>query len=188
MTIDAGLVEQIDALLPQTQCRKCGFQGCRPYAEAMAQGAADINRCPPGGEAGIRRLASLLDKPFKMLDPACGSEQPRLLAVIDEASCIGCTKCLPPCPVDAIVGASKLMHTVLSDRCTGCELCVAPCPVDCIRMMPAPTQDWTALQAHEARQRYQAKQRRMQRQAQEKQARLEKQKQMLARVVKNPRP
>jgi len=184
MTIDAGLVEQIDAILPQTQCRKCGFQGCKPYAEAMAYGEVDINRCPPGGEAGIRRLALLLGRAVKPLDPSCGIEQPRLLAVIKESDCIGCTKCLPPCPVDAIVGASKLMHTVLVELCTGCALCIEACPVDCIRMEPAPIDVWSASMADDSRRRFQVKQQRLAQQEIDKKARLEKQKQMLARLGK----
>jgi electron transport complex protein RnfB len=132
------LADRIDALLPQTQCEQCGFHGCRPYAEAIAADEAGIDRCPPGGAAGIRRLAHLLDRPVVPLDPAHGVEKPRTLARIVEADCIGCTKCIQACPVDAIVGASKVMHTVLSDLCTGCELCVPACPVDCIRLDPMP--------------------------------------------------
>ena len=128
--------DQIDALLPQTQCTRCGYPGCRPYAEALAAGAAEINRCPPGGADTIAALARLLKQPVRPLDPACGAAGPALVAQIDEAACIGCAKCLPPCPVDAIVGAQKQMHTVLLALCTGCELCVAPCPVDCISMVP----------------------------------------------------
>jgi electron transport complex protein RnfB len=130
-----ALADRIDALLPQTQCRQCLFPACRPYAEAMARGEAEINRCPPGGEAGIRALAALLGRPVLPLDPAHGVEKPRVVAVIREAECIGCTKCIQACPVDAIVGASKLMHTVLADWCTGCELCLPPCPVDCIDLV-----------------------------------------------------
>ena len=132
------LATRIDALLPQTQCEQCGFHGCRPYAEAMARGEAPINRCPPGGAAGIDRLAALLDTPVLPLDPAHGVEKPRMLARVIEADCIGCTKCIQACPVDAIVGAAKLMHTVLPDHCTGCELCVPACPVDCIVLEPMP--------------------------------------------------
>jgi electron transport complex protein RnfB len=135
------LAERIDAILPQTQCEQCGFHGCRPYAEAIAAGEAPINRCPPGGAAGIARLADLLGQPVLPLDPAHGVEKPRTLARIVEADCIGCTKCIQACPVDAIVGAAKLMHTVLADDCTGCELCVPACPVDCIVLEPMP-QDW----------------------------------------------
>jgi electron transport complex protein RnfB len=134
------VIDQINALLPQTQCGKCGYQGCRPYAEALAAGAADINRCPPGGEEGIRALASFFGVPPKPLDPACGEHKPRSVALIIEEDCIGCAKCLAACPVDAIVGAAKQMHTVIATECTGCELCIAPCPVDCIEMRETPTE------------------------------------------------
>jgi electron transport complex protein RnfB len=129
----------IDALLPQTQCTRCGYAACQPYAEAIARGEAAINQCPPGGGATIVALARLLHRDPLPLNPANGIEQPHTVAQIDESRCIGCTKCLPPCPVDAIVGAQRLMHTVLVDVCTGCELCIAPCPVDCITMVPAAT-------------------------------------------------
>ncbi|WAR44145.1 RnfABCDGE type electron transport complex subunit B [Methylomonas rapida] len=176
------LAERIDALLPQTQCRKCGFEGCKPYAEAMAQGAADINHCPPGGQAGIAKLADLLGVAAKPLDPSCGTEGPRLVAVINEADCIGCTKCLPPCPTDAILGASKHMHTVIAALCTGCELCVAPCPVACISMIPAQANEWTSEDAERSRRRYQLKNQRLARQEAEKVERLAKQKQLLAKL------
>lgn len=130
----ADLVQRIDALLPQTQCGQCNFAGCRPYAQAIAEGSADINQCPPGGSAGIDALARLLRREPKPLNPAHGAEAPPVLALIDEAACIGCTKCIQFCPVDAILGAPQVMHTVLADECTGCGLCVAPCPVDCIRL------------------------------------------------------
>ena len=128
--------DDIDALLPQTQCTRCGYSGCRPYAEAIATGAAPINQCPPGGAATIEALAALLGTPAVALNPANGTEGPPLVAQIDEEACIGCVKCLPPCPVDAIIGARRQMHTVVLAICTGCELCVAPCPVDCITMVP----------------------------------------------------
>jgi Na+-translocating ferredoxin:NAD+ oxidoreductase subunit B len=128
--------EHIDALLPQTQCTRCGYGGCRPYAEAIAAGAAQINQCAPGGAATIGELAQLLGRPVLPLNPANGIEGPPLVAQIDEDACIGCAKCLPPCPVDAIVGAQRQMHTVLLALCTGCELCIAPCPVDCITLVP----------------------------------------------------
>ena len=130
------VVERIDRLLPQTQCGQCGYPGCRPYAEAIARGAADINQCPPGGEQGIRALAELLGRDPKPLNAANGVEKPKAVALIDEAICIGCTKCILACPVDAIVGGPKLMHTVIAELCTGCELCLPPCPVDCIEMRP----------------------------------------------------
>jgi electron transport complex protein RnfB len=130
------LVDEIDAILPQTQCGRCGYPACKPYAQAIAKGEADINQCPPGGEEGIRRLADLLGREFKPLSKAHGPERPKSVAVIDEPRCIGCTLCIQACPVDAIVGAAKQMHTVVAALCTGCELCVAPCPVDCITMTP----------------------------------------------------
>lgn len=133
----AALAARIDALLPQTQCRRCGFDGCRPYAEALAAGATELNRCPPGGSAVIDRLALLLRRPPLPLDPACGRELPRQVAWIDEAACIGCARCLDDCPTDAIVGARKRMHTVITADCTGCELCLPLCPVDCIHLSPA---------------------------------------------------
>ncbi|MEW6352895.1 MAG: electron transport complex subunit RsxB [Pseudomonadota bacterium] len=130
------LVDKIDAILPQTQCGQCGFPGCRPYATAIAEEKADINQCPPGGEAGVHALAELLGKEFKPLNAAHGEVKPKRVAIIDEARCIGCTLCIQACPVDAILGAAKHMHTVISQECTGCELCIAPCPVDCIDMAP----------------------------------------------------
>ena len=133
------LAQQIDELLPQTQCTKCGYQGCMPYAEAIATGSAEINRCPPGGDAGIAALAALLSRAALPLDADCGTHLPHRVALIDEEACIGCAKCLPPCPTDAIVGASKFMHTVVAALCTGCELCIAPCPVDCISMIEDPS-------------------------------------------------
>ncbi len=163
---DSSLVDQIDALLPQTQCTRCGFDGCRPYAEAIARGAAAINRCPPGGQAGVAALARLLNIAEPALDPAYGAEGPLRVAVIDEAQCIGCTLCIQACPVDAIVGAAKRMHTVLEDQCTGCELCVAPCPVDCIAMVPA-AQAWTPPRAQAARRQHEQRRQRLQAQHQE---------------------
>ncbi len=125
------LVEKIDSVLPQTQCGQCGYPGCRPYAEAISKGEADINLCPPGGAEGVQRLADLLGREVKPLD---AEEKPKAVAFIDEQTCIGCTLCIQACPVDAIVGAAKQMHTIVADLCTGCELCVPPCPVECISM------------------------------------------------------
>ncbi|HBC55638.1 MAG TPA: electron transport complex subunit RsxB [Gammaproteobacteria bacterium] len=138
------LVDQIDALLPQTQCGQCGYPGCKPYATAIANGEADINQCPPGGEAGIQKLADLLGVEAKPLNPENGEEKDKLVAIIIEQDCIGCTLCIQACPVDAILGAAKKMHTVIEAECTGCELCVEPCPVDCIKMVPIRTglPDW----------------------------------------------
>ena len=152
------MTARIDALLPQTQCTRCGYSGCTPYAAAIAGGGAQINQCPPGGQATIEALARLLKRPLLPLNPVHGVESPLRVAWIDEARCIGCARCLAPCPVDAIVGAQKYMHTVLIDRCTGCELCLPPCPVDCIEMRPAapPAAEQAALNrqrfaAHSAR-------------------------------------
>ena len=141
--VGAQLVDAIDLLLPQTQCERCGYPGCRPYADAVASGIA-INRCPPGGAATIDALAALLDRPVVPLDPELPPMNPNGLAVIDEARCIGCALCLPACPVDAIVGASGHMHTVIVADCTGCELCIPVCPVDCITMEAAQTNRVTA--------------------------------------------
>jgi len=156
---DTLLAERIDAALPQTQCTRCGYPDCRGYADAIAAGEADINRCPPGGAEGIVRLAALTGRAAHALDPERGHEGPRALAVIDEAWCIGCTLCIKACPVDCIVGASKLMHTVVDAQCTGCELCVPVCPVDCIAMQPVTGartgwDAWSAELADEARERY----------------------------------
>ncbi|WP_368669345.1 electron transport complex subunit RsxB [Mycetohabitans sp. B8] len=159
MTASPSLTDRIDDLLPQTQCTKCGYSGCRPYAQAVADGTASYNQCPPGGQQGIARLASLLDKPIIPLNPANGVERARPRAVIDETVCIGCTLCMQACPVDAIVGAPKQLHTVLADWCTGCDLCVAPCPVDCIEMVPVTGtatgwDAWSPQQADAARRRH----------------------------------
>jgi electron transport complex protein RnfB len=130
--------DAIDALLPQTQCTRCGYAGCRPYAEGVALGTADIDQCPPGGAATVAALAQLLSLPAKPVNPAYGAAGPPAVAFIDEQRCIGCFKCIAACPVDAIVGARHLMHTVIAAECSGCELCVAPCPVDCIAILPRP--------------------------------------------------
>ena len=164
-----SLAESLDALLPQTQCTQCGFAGCRPYAEAMAAGAADLNQCPPGGDPVIASLARLLRREPKPLDALRGAYRAPQVAVIDEAACIGCTKCIQACPVDAIVGASRLMHTVIASWCTGCELCIPPCPVDCIALEPV-----AALPAADlSRARHVARAARLVRDAAEREARLE---------------
>jgi electron transport complex protein RnfB len=163
----APLIDEIDALLPQTQCRQCGYAGCRPYAEAIGSGIAGINRCPPGGDAVIADLAGLLQREKIALDTTCGVTKAPAVALIDETWCIGCTLCIQACPVDAIVGAAKLMHTVIADECTGCELCIPPCPVDCIQMVavaqsgePASREHRLARAAH-ARARYHARNERL---------------------------
>ncbi|MCP5244488.1 MAG: electron transport complex subunit RsxB [Burkholderiales bacterium] len=156
-------IKEIDAILPQTHCRQCGFSGCEPYAAAIAEGQADINQCPPGDADVIHKIAKLLGIEPKPLNTRHGLPKPRAVAVIDENRCIGCTFCIRACPVDAIVGAAKQMHTVITDECTGCELCVAPCPMDCISMIPvtglAENVDATSVEnrkrADRARMRYQ---------------------------------
>jgi len=150
------LIAQIDALLPQTQCRQCGYDGCKPYAAALASGEANINQCPPGGKTGVQALADLLQRPYQPLNPAHGITKAKAVAVIDEKTCIGCTLCISACPVDAILGASKRMHTVISQECTGCELCLPPCPVDCISMQTVAGRDMAmnATEAELARRRH----------------------------------
>lgn len=170
ISVNAALIPLIDALLPQTQCGKCGHEGCLPYAQEIAVGGA-INKCPPGGSRTIAALAALLNTAVLPLDPANGVEAARTVAFIREDECIGCTKCIQACPVDAILGASKRMHTVIINECTGCDLCLAPCPVDCIDMLPLPVQalvandenEQRALSAH-WRQRYYERTQRLERQ------------------------
>ena len=155
LTCPSPLADAIYALLPQTQCTKCGYAGCRPYADAIAAGSAPINKCPPGGSAGIAGLAALLRRPVLPLNPANGVEKPLAVAVIDEALCIGCTLCIQACPVDCIVGAPTKMHTVIESQCTGCDLCLLPCPMDCIAMVPVqPPRAWTRADADAARRRH----------------------------------
>lgn len=168
MMSSATLADRIDALLPQTQCTKCGYDGCRPYAEAMADDAAAINQCPPGGATGIAKLAALTGRRALPLNPANGAEAPLRVAVIDEPRCIGCTLCIQACPVDAIIGAARRMHVVIGQWCTGCDLCVAPCPVDCIAMVDvAPTRAWSDADARAARARYEARRARLAKEAAE---------------------
>ena len=172
------LARRIDAVLPQTQCTQCGYAGCMPYAQAVALGEAAINRCPPGGERVIRKLARITARPYIALDSRCGIHKLRQVARIDEARCIGCTLCIQACPVDAIVGAAKLMHTVIGAECTGCELCLPPCPVDCIALAPAPWKPVDTLlgrkaQAEErARGRFVSRLRRLERERHERAERL----------------
>lgn len=166
-------VDDIDALLPQTQCRRCGYDGCRPYAEAIAAGETDINRCPPGGDATVKKLAALTGETVKPLDPECGDASVAKVAFIREDECIGCTRCIQVCPTDAIIGAAKQMHTVIDSDCTGCELCVPACPVDCIDMPESgpdsgqplwpPPRDIDAERAARARELFEARQARLNR-------------------------
>ncbi|BET26444.1 electron transport complex protein RnfB [Limnobacter thiooxidans] len=168
------LVQEIDDLLPQTQCTQCGFEGCLPYAKAMARQEANINRCPPGGTATINALARLLEKPVVELDSTCGSTIERHIARIDPQHCIGCTLCIKACPVDAIVGSSKRRHAVIAELCTGCELCIPPCPVDCIEMLFMPEfSHWDQNLAHAARNRMNTREIRLKRQKEEQAERLE---------------
>ncbi|CAH2808507.1 MAG: Iron-sulfur cluster-binding protein [Candidatus Burkholderia crenata] len=158
-TSSKTLADQIEDRLPQTQCTKCGYPACRPYAKAIAAGDANINQCPPGGQGGVVRLATLLGMPVIPLNPDNGVERPRPLAIIDENLCIGCTLCMQACPVDAIVGAAKQMHTIIPELCTGCDLCVPPCPVDCIAMVPVTGHQtgwdaWSQQEADAARKRH----------------------------------
>ncbi|MDO9420658.1 MAG: electron transport complex subunit RsxB [Herminiimonas sp.] len=174
---DKSLADQLEDLLPQTQCTKCGYPACRPYAEAMADGSASYNQCPPGGIEGVARLAKVLGKKVIPINPVNGVERPRPVAFIDEAICIGCTLCIQACPVDAIVGAAKQMHTIVTDLCTGCDLCVAPCPVDCIAMIevtPGKTgwDAWSQAQADAARERHDFRSARLQREKEENETRL----------------
>ncbi len=170
------LADQIEDLLPQTQCTKCGYPACRPYAEAIARGEAEINQCPPGGIEGVRRLSSVTGRPVIPINPANGIERPRPVAFIDESLCIGCTLCIQACPVDAILGAAKQMHTILPSLCTGCDLCVAPCPVDCISMLPVTNATgwdaWSQQAADAARARHDLRSERLQREKAENDARL----------------
>ena len=138
------IIEKIDSILPQTQCGQCGYPGCKPYATAIANGEADINQCPPGGDDGIHKLADLLGVDYKPLNEEHGVPKPKSVAIIDEKTCIGCTLCIQACPVDAILGSAKHMHTIIEKECTGCELCLPPCPVDCIDMVPIKetTENW----------------------------------------------
>jgi electron transport complex protein RnfB len=172
------LAARLHAALPQTQCTRCGYPDCAGYAEAMARGEAGINQCPPGGAEGVERLAALTGRPAVPLDPVHGAEGPRLMAVIDEDWCIGCTLCLDACPTDAIVGGNKHMHTVIERYCTGCELCVPVCPVDCIGLENETGERtgwkaWSQAQGDEALARYEARKRRKAREGQEHAERME---------------
>lgn len=183
----SALADRIDEQLPQTQCRRCGYDGCRPYAEAIASGEADVNRCPPGGTATLLTLARLLDRPAPPLDATRGQPGPFRVACIDESACIGCTLCIAACPVDAIIGAQKRMHAVMTSLCSGCELCIAPCPVDCIAMRPA-QRPWTASDAIAARARFeQRRARRMASAAAKRDAEMRKRKASVAAAIERAR-
>lgn len=179
------LIDQIDALLPQTQCRQCGFPGCKPYAQAIANGEADFNQCPPGGDEGIQALAALLGREAKPLDPSRGPLLPLGFARIEEAHCIGCARCLLVCPVDAILGAAKFMHTVIASECTGCRLCLPACPVDCIIMETLDESEAKAAvrqRADQARRRHQARLERTERENLEKADSARRKKELLERL------
>jgi Na+-translocating ferredoxin:NAD+ oxidoreductase subunit B len=168
----AGVAARLLDALPQTQCQRCAYPDCASYAQAMACGVADINQCPPGGQEGVVRLAQLLGREPKPLNPAHGAEGPMTVAVIDEAWCIGCTLCMEACPTDAIIGAHKRMHTVSQAHCTGCDLCLPACPVDCIEMVPVSGRQtgwnaWSPEQAQQARQRYESRTQRLARREQD---------------------
>ena len=167
--LKTSLVDQIDALLPQTQCTRCGYPACRPYAEAIANGEADIDQCPPGGLEGVAAIAQLLGIATKPLNPDYGVEAAPTVAVIDEDACIGCTKCIVACPVDAIIGTGKRMHTIIASECTGCELCIPPCPVDCIAMVATAAQPLSRIavmkRAKLAQRRYEDRAQRLAREA-----------------------
>jgi electron transport complex protein RnfB len=171
------LVGRIHDALPQTQCKRCGYPDCLGYARALAADEADINQCPPGGAEGVDLLSALTGRPAKPIDPDFGAEGPRTLAFIDEDWCIGCTLCIAACPVDAIVGANKRMHTVIEAHCTGCELCLPVCPVDCILLENVSGTDtgwqaWSKVQAHHARARYEQRGVRLERESLEQAQRL----------------
>ena len=179
------LVDRINAILPQTQCGQCRYEGCKPYAEAMALGLADINQCPPGGDEGIAELAEILGLTPKPLNPEYGIHKPKQVAFIIEEDCIGCVKCIAACPVDAIIGAAKSMHTVIANECTGCELCIAPCPVDCIEMKPLanqPTLEQKTAQKLTAMRRFEARNQRKALEALEKSEKARKQKEALLKM------
>lgn len=152
--MNSNQIELINNLLPQTQCTRCGYPSCKDYAVALSEDRADINQCPPGGNEGIAKLSALLHKPIKPLNPINGTIMPKTLVEIDEDVCIGCALCIKACPVDAIIGANKMIHTVIADECTGCDLCIPACPVDCINIINDPNSDWTQDRADHARMRY----------------------------------
>ena len=182
--IDNNLIQQIDAILPQTQCTRCGYPSCMDYAKALSSNEADINQCPPGGEAGIVKLSHILHKPIKPLNPVNGIIKPRQIAVIDEEICIGCTLCIKACPVDAVLGSNKMMHTIIADECTGCDLCVPVCPVDCISMIDIDNPQWGIDDANHARDRYEQHKYRKERDIKARETRLKERTELLKSTVK----
>jgi len=168
------LIKTIDAVLPQTQCTRCGYPSCLDYATAVANNQAQINQCPPGGNEGIIKLAAITGQAVQPLNPQHGVIQDKTLVVIDESACIGCTLCIKACPVDAIIGSNKMLHTVIASECTGCDLCISACPVDCMHIVADSDINWTAKRAHKAKARYEARNLRLARDKQEREARLKK--------------
>lgn len=176
------LIDKINSILPQTQCTRCGYPSCKDYATAIAEEKADINQCPPGGNEGITLLANILDKEVKPLNPENGKIEPRRLAIIEEEACIGCTLCIKACPVDAIIGANKMMHTVIASECTGCDLCIPACPVDCIKVVPDPDQIWSMERRNRAQSRFEQHQLRRENEQKARDARLAMQTQLLKKA------
>lgn len=176
------LIDKINSILPQTQCTRCGYPSCKDYATAIAEEKADINQCPPGGNEGITLLANMLDKEVKPLNPESGKIEPRRLAIIEEEACIGCTLCIKACPVDAIIGANKMMHTVIASECTGCDLCIPACPVDCIKVVPDPDQIWSMERRNRAQSRFEQHRLRRENEQKARDARLAMQTQLLKKA------
>jgi electron transport complex protein RnfB len=176
------LIDKINSILPQTQCTRCGYPSCKDYATAIAEEKADINQCPPGGNEGITLLANMLDKEVKPLNPENGKIEPRRLAIIEEEACIGCTLCIKACPVDAIIGANKMMHTIIASECTGCDLCIPACPVDCIKVVPDPDQIWSMERRNRAQSRFEQHQLRRENEQKARDARLAMQTQLLKKA------
>ena len=176
------LIDKINSILPQTQCTRCGYPSCKDYATAIAEEKADINQCPPGGNEGITLLANMLDKEVKPLNPENGKIEPRRLAIIEEEACIGCTLCIKACPVDAIIGANKMMHTVIASECTGCDLCIPACPVDCIKVVPDTDQIWSMERRNRAQSRFEQHRLRRENEQKARDARLAMQTQLLKKA------